>query len=461
MDNKLIVNPFMESAKDYINVNMEDIEPEWVNYGLCKVALFKNERKDIMEEVNDKYLKPDLISFYLFAQALSKNMNSREARTFVNTMAELFITRMNKLSQEDVRSLLKDKLEVIEIEINKVKEVKNSSEYYEIEGVRIPIKDLIVLGKLRGGIIGWSNSVEDNLFLVKWNKAVNSINKMYLISGFYLMDYNETKSVLKNVLSENIIGYMNRVKDKVKEANLEVHNNIKRELSKLENDLIETKIKGEDLESKDFPPCIKNIYSGVGAGDRNFGITVLLTSFLSYARLSPTSNVFSEEFRAEFSDKEIDILQKEVMPSIELAASRCIPPLFEDQPEEKTNVNYHLGFGLGEIILENFGKSKWYLPPSCEKVRQAGLCCKDRFCNENFYVVAKRESLEEAKGETLGEKLIKAGSRMRTIEELEKHLNIKKEDIQKQMRILVQNKMIVRKNISNPLIYYMLKRRGR
>ncbi|WP_456475335.1 DNA primase large subunit PriL [Candidatus Pyrohabitans sp.] len=139
----------------------------------------------------------------------------------------------------------------------------------------------------------------------------------------------------------------------------------------------------KSLKEEQFPPCIRATLAGVGSGSRNYAITVLLTSFLSYARIAP----FNAGENARIADfiSDISIITEEVLPLIYVAAERCSPPLFEDQPLEKLNVSYHLGFGLTEQPrLEDSGRSPWYFVPNCEKIRREApsLCTPDKHCRD-------------------------------------------------------------------------------
>ncbi|RMF90139.1 MAG: hypothetical protein D6733_04610, partial [Methanobacteriota archaeon] len=153
------------------------------------------------------------------------------------------------------------------------------------------------------------------------------------------------------------------------------------------------------LRPENFPPCIKGILSGVQTGSRNYAISVLLTSFLSYARIAPKK---AQNPRISDYVKDPKVLTEEILPMIYEAAARCQPPLFEDQPMEKMNVLYHLGLGLTtEVRLENSGASSWYFPPNCEKIRREspGLCKPDESCrqikNPLTYYFAKFKKEEE------------------------------------------------------------------
>ena len=76
------------------------------------------------------------------------------------------------------------------------------------------------------------------------------------------------------------------------------------------------------------------------------------------------------------------------------------------------NILYHLGFGLTqEPRLEDSGKSKWYFPPNCDKIRREApqLCEPDEFCRNiknplSYYV--KRVSREGIEVEGIIERII-------------------------------------------------------
>ncbi len=169
--------------------------------------------------------------------------------------------------------------------------------------------------------------------------------------------------------------------------------------------------KSKKFAPENFPPCIQSVLRGVSSGSRNYAISVLLTSFLSYARAAPGK---IDDPRLSDFIRDQKILDDEVMPFIYEAAQRCQPPLFEDQPLEKMNVSYHLGLGLTEEAkLEDSGSSKWYFPPNCEKVRRESpaLCSPDDLCQRiknplNYYFIKMKggeEGKEEAEEKPLSE----------------------------------------------------------
>jgi DNA primase large subunit len=157
---------------------------------------------------------------------------------------------------------------------------------------------------------------------------------------------------------------------------------------------------GGELREDLYPPCIKVAGKGVDAGSRNYAVTVLLTSFLSHARISP----FAGDAKISDFIDDISIISDEILPGIYEAGARCNPPLFDDQPVEKANILYHLGFGLIQNPrLGDSGNSTWYIPPNCEKVQREIplICSPDALCRRiknpmNYYVIKARDSSREA-----------------------------------------------------------------
>ena len=91
----------------------------------------------------------------------------------------------------------------------------------------------------------------------------------------------------------------------------------------------------------------------------------------------------------------------------------AIRPLFEDQPQEKVNINAKMGFGMHETPeLKDEGETIWYTPMSCEKVKihLPSLCKPDADCkkignpltyyNRKKRMVKKEESQNEESSNT-------------------------------------------------------------
>ena len=153
-----------------------------------------------------------------------------------------------------------------------------------------------------------------------------------------------------------------------------------------------------------FPPCIQQALQGSKQGGRNYTISLLLTPFLSYARLYP--GVYAKHIKnpnIKDMDPTLNITQQEILPLIHKAAQNCKPPLLTDQPEEIQNIHNKLGFGEGEITTNNAGKTPWYTPPNCKNIKQQQpqLCtpCQDcqKIGNPLSYYNRKRKLLTKKK----------------------------------------------------------------
>ncbi len=90
-----------------------------------------------------------------------------------------------------------------------------------------------------------------------------------------------------------------------------------------------TPVGATELEENAFPPCVREALQGASSGLRNYAVTVLLTSFLSYARVYPSLTAFDQEKKPDLTPEQIDILIGEVAPLIVEAGNRCDPPLLD------------------------------------------------------------------------------------------------------------------------------------
>lgn len=219
-----------------------------------------------------------------------------------------------------------------------------------------------------------------------------------------------------------------------------------------------------ELEESAFPPCMREALQGVSAGSRNYAVTVLLTSFLSYARVYPSLTAFDQEKKPELSPEQVQIILDEVVPLILEAGGRCDPPLFTDQPIEKLNVFYHLGFGLTDHPrVGDFGASKWYLPPSCKKIKQnaPSLCKPDALCTQGVYVVADKEKLENliktSKGDS--QKILSALKESRNPQRVAEVSGVDEGEVRRVFANLERGGILLQVRVRNPLVYYVRKMR--
>ncbi|MCC7573698.1 MAG: hypothetical protein KO464_10020 [Candidatus Methanofastidiosum sp.] len=489
--NPLLINPFREEAKEYLGISFDEVSQELLDFGINKI---KNE---IDNAKNQKYLSPlgsdettDIISFYLFCQALSKRPFSSEARLFASTNSKIYKSRLaealiaeknNKQSKDEIIKTVREIIEVIPFripDINRIleyrakkgKEISIEEPFSLIKEIDLKITDEIIRDLEKLGLFKISAESRDprlfpEYYFIKWTDAESLVQytDSYILNGYILVDNSKFLNAFMKKMEQRITGYIKSISEKTKELKLPIYDEIFREISKISGSLTEIEVQSEELNPEVYPPCVLKALSGVGAGDRNYAITLFLSSFLSYSRLLPSTKIFSKDEKPSLNENQINILINEVIPLILSAANKCNPPFLEDQPQEELNIYYHLGFGLAHPTLDNFGRSKWYIPPGCAKVKENAptLCEPDSFCNTYFYEVTKKEILENIKGNTTGEKiLLILKDRMRTINEIIQRTDLPEAEVKKQLLAFVKNKTITARGINNPFMYYLRKKRA-
>ncbi|KYC45986.1 MAG: DNA primase large subunit PriL [Candidatus Methanofastidiosum methylothiophilum] len=495
--NPLLLNPFREEAKEYLGISFDEVSQDLLDFGINKIKTELDNTKD------RKYLFPtgpdektDIISFYLFCQALSKRPFSSESRLFASTYAKVYRQRLselliqergNKEKKEEIIATIKDIIDVIlfkfpditeilrhRAESSKNRDKKNSNviteePYVTIKNLDIKITDEVIRDLEKLKLIKISGQSRDSYllpeYLIKWTDAETLVNltESYILNGYIVVNDSILLKTFVKKMEQKILNYIKSIAEKTKDVKLPIYDEIFREISKISGFLSEIEVQSEELNPEVYPPCVIKALSGVGAGDRNYAITLFLSSFLSYSRIIPSTKIFSKDEKPSLNETQINILINEVIPLILSAANKCNPPFLEDQPQEELNIYYHLGFGLAYPTLDNFGRSKWYIPPGCAKVKENAptLCEPDSFCKMYFYEVTKKELLDTLKGNTPGEKiLLTLKDRMRTLNEIIQKTGLPEDEVKKQLLAFVKNKTVTARRINNPFMYYLRKKRA-
>lgn len=489
--NPLLLNPFREEAKDYLGISFDEVSQDLLDYGINKI------KTEVENTKIKKYLLPtgsdqttDLISFYLFCQALSKRPFSSESRLFASVNSKIYRSRLSeeliveKDNKHNKDEIIKTVREIIEVIPFRIPDINRILEYRAKKGKGIPIEEPFSLIKeidlkitddiLRDleklGFFKISGESRDprmfpEYYLIKWTDAETLVQytDSYILNGYILVDNSKLLNAFMKKMEQRILTYIKGIAEKTKDLKLPIYDEIFREISKISGSLTEIEVQSEELNPEVYPPCVIKALSGVGAGDRNYAITLFLSSFLSYSRILPSTKIFSKDEKPSLNETQINILINEVIPLILSASNKCNPPLLEDQPQEELNIYYHLGFGLSYPTLDNFGRSKWYIPPGCAKVKENAptLCDPDGFCKMYFYEVTKKEILENIKGNTIGEKiLLVLKDRMRTVNEIIQKTGEPEDEVKKQLLAFVKNKTITARRINNPFMYYLRKKRA-
>ncbi len=377
--------------------------------------VFEVAKKKILigEKLESREVKWDVLSFYLLLQAAAKyGRGSREARTVKDVV--------QAITEARIWSLLSNYADKSDYGYDVKFVCGLFSQFFEVR----PAEELSTAleEELRRAS---QNQREGRLrYAVEWKRLLpvlrarkRSLTDFYIAEGYAFLSLTDLINLSKAAIEASIDEFLQRKNGKGDERLEELGNLISKASSnpKYLSSYVSKlrlprraagRVKDFRLRPEFFPPCIMQTLEGVTSGSRNYAITVLLTSFLSYARISPIGS----KKDAKMSDyvKDIKVVTEEILPLVEEAAKRCSPPLFEDQPIEKLNVAYHLGFGLtGEFRLEDSGRSNWYFTPNCEKVRRESpsLCIPDEDCKDiknplSYYtrkLFLKNESRREEK----------------------------------------------------------------
>lgn len=396
------LNQLNEENDDLINIIMhtpnqiisnDDIIPKSIKelaINRIKWAIEKKYNKNFNQReyeyfLNDEIGEEDVIAFHILCQALAIQFNplSREVKIFIESIGKIIEEKLSKITPTTRYQMIDEILRDISVD--------GSIKWTSLKDV-IGTKKLSLIQLLldNGEII-----LEKEEFLEKYGNKFDGrpADKIYdIIVGQKIKEW-----ILSRLIMQNTEKYIKRIKEMSKRieihpAILELGEELKKmipeEISKY-NTFYEGSggiygtVKGGKLIPEAFPPCIQNTIDGVSSGGRNDAIVLLLTSFISYARLYP--GIFSRDETVKVSDidSDLSITENEILPIIYQAADNCSPPLFDDQPQEKLNIISKLGFGLhDEINLENEGETTWYTPMSCEKIKMhlPQLCKEDSSC---------------------------------------------------------------------------------
>ncbi len=348
---------------------------------------------------NENLYKQDVVTFHILCQAIAIqfNVTSRETRLFIEYQGKIIEERLAKLPpanrSEIINEILKDIQTDGSIQWKTLREVISSR--------KLNLTDLLISN---GNVV-----LEEDEFLEKFGNQFNDRNpdRMYNI----LIGDSIKELILSKLIMQKTEEYIKRIKEM--SARIEIHpaiikigeelkEFIPEEISQY-NDYyagsggIYGSVKSGKLIREAFPPCIRNTIEGVSSGGRNDAIVLLLTSFVSYARLYPGIFGSDEIVKVSDIDPDLKITENEILPLIYEAADNCSPPLFEDQPQEKINIISKLGFGMhDEININHEGETTWYTPMSCEKIKihLPQLCRPDKSCkglNNPLYCYGRKK----------------------------------------------------------------------
>ncbi len=410
-----VLDPFSDEAKNFVETSppVDAMPPEIIERAINRV---KWSTREMTVPPDSKAIRDDVLSFYLMCQGAASVSYpySREVRLISDMTRDTIRYRMYDLFKrggEDFcvrvvqRSIKLVKLGGSELDIRIPNEDIRKLRDQEMEKDEIDIADDRVLPQyMPRYAVRWV----DLSPLLRHRRT--ELTRLYLVKGWAVLTLRDLWDFYANLISVKTEDYIQSVYERMLDSGpppkslVEVGNRISELLPKrpeLADKFV--RVSSRRLRPEFFPPCISKALGGVGAGLRNYAITMLLTSFLTYAKIAPPST--ATRIGDVISD--ISTVRDEIAPLIFEAAERCNPPLFRDQPQEKASIFYHMGFGMTtDPKIGDSGKSKWYRPPNCAKIQMSApqLCNPDEFCRKiknplTYYFRKISEQAKTGRGE--------------------------------------------------------------
>lgn len=410
---RAVLDPFSGEAKEIVETapSFDKIPREVVELAVKRLSW--SDREAIVEPSLDA-VRAEVLSFYLMSQAVASVSYpySREVHFVGEAMRDATRYRIYDLFKKGEAKFC---LETIARSI-KITELQSDGGL-RLGGIQIPQTDVNGLRDQRlekdgvAEVDSWLLPQYIPKYAVRWSDLSPllrhgrlDLTNLYIVGGWAIITTRDLWDMYAWLVSVKTEEYIQSVYERMMETSApplpvlaEVGGKISALVPKVPEFSGGFSRQAGKLRPEFFPPCVNAVLSGVGSGMRNFAIVMLLTSFLSYARVAPSGRLVTKI--SDFTN-DISIINDEVAPLILDAAERCSPPLFRDQPQEKANVFYHLGLGMTtEPNMGDSGKSKWYRVPNCSKIQISTpqLCRPDEFCRKiknplSYYFGKRAES---------------------------------------------------------------------
>ena len=369
------------SDDSYIPKSYADLVIKRVEWYVDKKSNPKHNHKKYAFLFYPEIAKFDVIAFYILCQAvgIKYGPNSRESRAVSELQGQIIENRLEELYERD-RSEIVEKIMNILIVQDRIKWTSLAD---LLSSKKINLQDLVL--KDGNVILDKEDFIEYFGDVVKLQQPERMYN---VFIGNKIKELIMIKMIMQN--TENYIKNVHEIAGREVEPNAtllkiaeEVADALSKEIRYYGGGDGGVEVKASPLNVEKFPPCIRKALDGIKSGGRNEVIVLFLTPFLSYARLYPSVFMKNTTLKVSDVDADLKITQNEILPMIYDAADRCSPPLFDDQPQEKININAKLGFGMQDVInLQHEGETTWYTPMSCEKVKlnMPNLCKPDKTC---------------------------------------------------------------------------------
>ncbi|MFW5912151.1 MAG: hypothetical protein ACOCTL_01640 [Candidatus Hadarchaeota archaeon] len=412
------LNPFSEVGKEIVRnaPPFDSLSQEIKDLAVDRVN--ESSGPEVKVQFEEDEVRKDVLSFYLMCQSVAavSYPYSNEATRITEATRKTIRYRMYDLFRRGYEKICFEAIN------RSFRLRKLDEEDGRLGSKKIPEEDISDLRDLeleREGI----DQVDENIvsqftpkYAIRWpdliplmdNKRLD-LTDQYLVDGWVLIPPKTLWDFFGTFVESKMMEYVSELYDRFSrsrppsEVLEEVGERISEAVPENKSSREFSGYSGGKLKPEAFPPCVKKALNGVPSGNRNYAVIMLLTPFLSYARISPSGK--SVNRIADFVD-DISVIEEDIVPLIFEAAQNCNPPLFEDQPQDKSNVYYHMGFAMTtQPRLGDSGKSKWYRPPNCRKIKSESpaLCNPDDLCSEvknplTYYYKSLSKSSEKEEG---------------------------------------------------------------
>lgn len=404
-----VLNPFSEEGRKIASnaPPFEQMPEETIKTAIERI---KWSGREAIVEPTAQSIEREIHSFYLMCQSLAAvchpySAETQYARESVKKVLKYRLYDLFRKGEgEFCLKTIGRALNLLPLEefIKQRKELPES-DYYRLRDLRMKKDGVEEVDPhlLQQFLPKWAVKWTDVGIVFKHNRA--NLTDFYLIDGWMILTLRDLWDLYAELIGDQTEEYIQTVYERMTDRGkperlVKIGEQIARQIPKTVERLPGVRGVAGKLNPEYFPPCIHNVLRGVGSGLRNFAIVMLLTPFLSYARIAP-----SGKRGDKISDfiQNISVITEEIVPIIMKAAERCNPPLFSDQPQEKANIFYHMGFGMTIAPrLQDAGRSKWYMVPNCAKIQAVAppLCQPDELCKKiknplTYYFRKKAEAL--------------------------------------------------------------------
>lgn len=395
---KAVLNPFSDEGKEIVQESppFDSLPDEIADRAVQRVNWSSG--PEVKVDFDSEDIRREVLSFYLMCQGTASVSYpySDEVRKITESTSDVIRYRLFDLFRRGKEDLcldtIRESFRLVELE---------RGDGTKLRSMEIPEQDIY---KLRDQELGEEgiDIVDDEVlpqyvpkYAIRWPDLIPLIEHrridltdQYVVDGWAVLSPKKLWDFFAGYVRSELEDYVSELYDKFSESGPpsevleEVGERISDEIPESARTREYDRESRGELKPSAFPPCVEKVLGGVGSGNRNYGVVVLLSSFLSYARISPSGKSVN---RVADYIEDISVIEEDVIPLIFEAAEKCRPPLFEDQPQDKANVYYHMGFGMTtKPRLRDSGKSKWYRPPNCRKIKteSPALCNPDDLCSE-------------------------------------------------------------------------------